>query len=116
MDSYYRYFAWSLVNPPVLLLMIRYDIAPRRTIEPIFKHVYADESTPKMPAQRLGLLFGIFAMGALHNLEVPPDDSAAGEYMQVAKTCLVKGDFMTKNTIAGVQTLVCHSIRSSTSS
>ncbi len=44
-------------------------------------------------------------MGALYNLELPPDNPQAQDLMQIARTCLVKGDFMTNNTIAGVQTL-----------
>ena len=72
----------------------------------MLSQVYDGHGAPRIPIQRLALLFIILAMGALHNLELLPDDSVAGDYLQLAKTCLVKGDFMTNNTIAGVQTLV----------
>ena len=47
----------------------------------------------------------VLALGTLHNLELSPNDPIADEYVALAKTCLVKDHFLTKNTIAGVQTL-----------
>ena len=44
-------------------------------------------------------------MGALHNLEPPPDDQSADEYISLARDALEAGDFVINNTIAGVQTL-----------
>ena len=57
-------------------------------------------------AQQLALLFIVLAMGALHNLELPPDDPTAGEYLALSRDALEAGDFIINNTIAGVQTLV----------
>ena len=47
------------------------------------------------------------AMGALHSLEASADESLPDEYLNWAKLCLAKADFMTNNTIVGVQCLVC---------
>lgn len=45
-------------------------------------------------------------MGALHNLELPPDDISAEEYLLSSEDCLARGQFMNNNTVPGVQTLV----------
>nr|XP_019009006.1 uncharacterized protein I206_06694 [Kwoniella pini CBS 10737]OCF47787.1 hypothetical protein I206_06694 [Kwoniella pini CBS 10737] len=100
-DSYYRYFGWS------------YEIVSRNSVRKIMEDVYihvggtGDEPRRTMVhAQQLGLLFIVLAMGALHNLELRPDDSSAEEYMQCSEDCLTKGRFMTNNTVAGVETLI----------
>ncbi|ORY30182.1 fungal-specific transcription factor domain-domain-containing protein [Naematelia encephala] len=98
-DSYYRYFAWN------------YNIAPRNVLQPIIDRLYRQLSLHgfTMPAevshQQLALVFAILAMGSLHNLEVAPNDSCAVEYLALSKLCLTKGNFMTHNTLAGVQTI-----------
>lgn len=63
-------------------------------------------SDERPDCQRLALLFIIFAMGALHSLELPPNDPSAEEYLDLAKRSLAKTDFLTHSTIAAVQTLV----------
>lgn len=65
-----------------------------------------DRSSRRAHAQKLALLFAVLAMGALHNLELPPDDHSAEEYVSLARDALEAGDFVVHNTIAGVQTLV----------
>lgn len=56
--------------------------------------------------QALALVFITLAMGALHNLELPPNDPLAEEFFTLAKSALAKGQFMIHHTIAAVQTLV----------
>ncbi|WVR05530.1 hypothetical protein IAU60_002548 [Kwoniella sp. DSM 27419] len=98
-NSYYRYFAWH------------YDIAPLETLQPIFQRIYSiqhslpSQASFKVIPSELALLFIVFAMGALHNLELPPNDPSAEDFCSLAKSCLVKGDFMANTTVAGVQTL-----------
>ncbi|WWC67436.1 uncharacterized protein I206_101344 [Kwoniella pini CBS 10737] len=97
MDSYYRYFAWN------------HDTAPRKFFEPIFDRIFqsiSNKSYRSVHPQQLALLFAILAMGTLQNLELPPNDPTANEYLSLAKGCLTKGDFLNNNTIAGVQTLI----------
>nr|XP_018266019.1 uncharacterized protein I303_02397 [Kwoniella dejecticola CBS 10117]OBR88177.1 hypothetical protein I303_02397 [Kwoniella dejecticola CBS 10117] len=97
MDSYYRYFAWN------------HDTAPRKFFEPIFDRIFksiASKTYRAVHPQQLALLFAILAMGTLQNLELPPNDPTADEYLSLAKGCLTKGDFLNNNTIAGVQTLI----------
>lgn len=60
----------------------------------------------KNDVQQLALLFALLALGASHNLEFSPDDPIAEDYCEAARACLVKGNFMTHSTLAGVQTLV----------
>lgn len=55
--------------------------------------------------QRLALLFIVYALGALHSLELPPNDPSGEEYLGLAKRCLAEGDFLGHCTIAGVQAL-----------
>lgn len=86
--------------------------APRPTLQKIFEEAYSPRAFDPAPNclrqvghQRLALLFIVFALGALHSLELPPNDPSAEEYFSLAKTCLAKGDFMRNNTLAGVQAL-----------
>lgn len=44
-------------------------------------------------------------MGTLYNLELAPNDPISEEFVELARTCLVKDHFLVKNTLAGVQTL-----------
>ena len=61
---------------------------------------------------QLALLFAVFAMGAHHCLEYPPNDPIVEEYIQLAKRCLSLGNFLEKNTIPGLQALVRYLLRS----
>ncbi|WVQ68695.1 uncharacterized protein L199_006904 [Kwoniella botswanensis] len=100
-DCYYRYFGWS------------YEIVSRVSTKRVVENVYRYITGPnqefrhtKIQYQELGLLFIVLAMGALHNLELRPDDASAAEYMLCSEDCLTKGNFMTNNTVAGVQTVI----------
>ena len=87
--------------------------APRPTLQGIFDDVYTlplsfsppSSSLRRIGYQRLALLFIVFALGAVHSLEVSPTDSSSESYLSLAKRCLSKGDFMRNNTVAGVQAL-----------
>ncbi|WWC87416.1 uncharacterized protein L201_002305 [Kwoniella dendrophila CBS 6074] len=97
MDSYYRYFAWN------------HDTAPRKFFQPVFDRIFeciSKNTFKSVHPQQLALLFAILAMGTLQNLELPPNDPSADEYLALSKGCLTKGDFLNNNTIAGVQTLI----------
>lgn len=73
-----------------------------------FPHQKPDKA---FDAQKLGLLFIVLALGATHNLELSPNDQIAEDFCTSARNCLTKGHFMTRNTLAGVQTLVSLSPR-----
>jgi hypothetical protein len=62
----------------------------------------------RIDVQQLATLFAVLALGASHNLELSPDDQIAEDYCESARNCLVRGNFMTHSTLAGVQTLVGH--------
>lgn len=92
-------------------LTLSFDVAPRTTVQPWFDQLYAYkagrwQAGERVDCQRLALVFIILAMGALHSLELPPNDPSAEEYLDLAKRSLAKTDFLTHSTLAGVQTLV----------
>nr|KIR83485.1 hypothetical protein I308_06147 [Cryptococcus tetragattii IND107] len=97
-ESYYRYFAWH------------YNVVPWQTFQPIFDRAYRKEMpiNRKVGAQELALLYIILAMGALHNLELPPNDPIAEEYSTLSKICLAKGEFMIHCTTVGIMALHKH--------
>ncbi|KAK6909911.1 hypothetical protein L486_00437 [Kwoniella mangroviensis CBS 10435] len=98
-DCYYRYFAWH------------FDIVPRAYFQPMFNRMYlavvntGRGQQPKVAPQELGLVYIVFAMGALHSLELRPNDPLAENYCNLAKICLAKADFLVNTTLAGVQAL-----------
>lgn len=65
-----------------------------------------EDISTRIHIHQLALLFAIFAMGAHHCLEYPPNDPIVEEYIKLAKCCLSQGDFLVKNTIPGLQALV----------
>lgn len=62
-------------------------------------------SAVRVDVQELALLFIIMAFGALHNLELPPNDPVAEEYALLSKSALAKTDFMTNSSLTTIQTL-----------
>lgn len=91
----------------LIIELCRHDAAPRSSFQPLFDKLYTDLVKSSLHPQQLALIYVILAMGTLHNLELPPNDESAEEYLGLAKGCLMKGDFLNNNTIAGVRTLVC---------
>lgn len=87
-----------------------HDPAPRRTFQPIFDRVYASLLEPRpensVHLQQLALVYMLLAMGTVHNIELPPHDESAEEYLALAQAAMTKGNFMNHATIAGLQTLV----------
>lgn len=57
-------------------------------------------------AQEIALVFIIIAQGTMFNIEMANDDSSVEEWLQLSERALVKGDFLSNNTVAGLQTLV----------
>lgn len=60
----------------------------------------------RISPQELALVFMLMAVGALHNLELLPNDQLSEELFALAKKALSKGKFLDHNTLAGVRTLV----------
>ncbi|KAK7222982.1 hypothetical protein V2G26_010985 [Clonostachys chloroleuca] len=96
-ESYFRSFAWNLT--PIT----------RPAFDALFGRVYSSTGTndifKRIHLHHLSLLFAIFAMGAHHCLEYPPNDPIVEEYIKLAKCCLSQGGFLVKNTIPGLQAL-----------
>ncbi|WWC88880.1 uncharacterized protein L201_003795 [Kwoniella dendrophila CBS 6074] len=95
-ECYFRYFAWH------------FDVVPRQSFKPIFDRIYSavmSSQQQRVVSQELALLYIILALGALHSLELRPNDPSAENYCNLSKACLAKGDFLVHTTLAGVQTL-----------
>lgn len=46
------------------------------------------------------------AQGTMFNIEMPNCDESAEEWLHLSERALVKGDFLSNNMVAGLQTLV----------
>ncbi|EPE06816.1 hypothetical protein F503_03243 [Ophiostoma piceae UAMH 11346] len=97
-ESYYRYCAWH------------HDVAPKARMEETFARVYSFvnggvSSSQPVNFQEVALVFMIMSKGTAYNIELPNDDPSAEEWQHLSEMALVKGDFLSNNTIAGVQTL-----------
>ncbi|CAK7207518.1 hypothetical protein SEUCBS139899_010328 [Sporothrix eucalyptigena] len=97
-ESYYRYCAWH------------HDVAPKPRFQETFARVYSfvtPGTTPTAPInfQEVALVFMIMSKGTDYNIEMPADDPSAEEWQHLSEMALVKGNFLSNNTLAGVQTL-----------
>lgn len=61
--------------------------------------------SPVLFVHQLALVFVVFAMGAIHHLELVPDDPLAEECLAASRACLTKGSFLVYNTVPAVQAL-----------
>ncbi|KAJ8113234.1 hypothetical protein OPT61_g4591 [Boeremia exigua] len=94
-NCYYRYCAWH------------HDVAPRDRFEKIFDRVYAHSNEPsrRINAQELALVFIILAQGNVFNIEIASNPTIPEELLHLSELALMKGNFLSNNTVAGVQTL-----------
>jgi hypothetical protein len=85
-----------------------HDVAPRDRFEKTFDRVYAlaNEPSRRVNAQELALVFIILAQGNVFNIEIASDPTVPEELLRLSELALIKGDFLSTNTVAGVQTLV----------
>ncbi|KAK2600059.1 hypothetical protein QQS21_005223 [Conoideocrella luteorostrata] len=97
-ESYYRYCAWH------------HDVAPKASFEETFDRVFkrAENVSPSLPInpQEIALVFIIMAQGTMFNIEMPNCDSSAENWLHHSERALVKGEFLSNNTVAGLQTLM----------
>ena len=88
-----------------------HDVAPKSWFTTTFERVYslANGTQPRasrLNSQEIALVFIVLAQGTLFNIEMPMYDSTAEIWLHLSEQALVKGDFMTNYTLAGIQTLV----------
>ena len=87
-----------------------HDVAPKTTFEKTFNRVYtlleAHSVSPPVDPQEIALVFIIMAQGTMFNIETADNDSSAEELLHLSESALVRGDFLSNNTVAGLQTLV----------
>lgn len=56
--------------------------------------------------QEIALVFIVIAKGIVFNIELPMGDASAEAFLHLSEQALVEGDFLSNNTVAGLQTLV----------
>lgn len=87
-----------------------HDVAPKVWFEKTFDRVYkrAEGGSSQSPVnpQEIALVFIIMAQGTLFNIEMPNFDSSAEDWLHLSERALVKGEFLSNNMVAGLQTLV----------
>ena len=92
-----------------ILTRSSHDVAPRGRFEKTFDRVYnvTEDSSRRVNAQELALVFIVLAQGNVFNIEIASDPAVPEELLHLSEMALMKGDFLSKNTVAGIQTLVC---------
>lgn len=94
-----------------MLTSVSHNVVPEPNFAKTFGRVYTasrgEACTPKLNAQEIALVFIILAQGTRYNLEMPSNDPSVVEWVRLAEIALVKGQFLSNNMVAGVQTLVC---------
>jgi len=97
-----------------LLTKSSHDVAPKpafeKTFGRVFKRAESGSTSPHINAQEIALVFIIMAQGTMFNIEMPNCDSSAKEWLRLSERALVKGEFLSNNTLAGLQTLVSSTI------
>ena len=87
-----------------------HDVAPKPRFEKTFERVYSLSEgaflSPRINAQEIALVLIILAQGTMFNIEMPTHDSSAEEWLHLSERALVKGEFLSNNTLPGLQTLV----------
>lgn len=87
-----------------------HDVAPKGPFEKTFDRVYtrAERGSSSHPInpQEIALVFIIMAQGTMFNIEMPDCDSSAEDWLHLSERALVKGNFLSNNMVAGLQTLV----------
>lgn len=91
-----------------------HDVAPKgpfeKTFERVYQHAESGFSSPPINPQDIALVFIIMAQGTVFNIEMPNCDSSTEEWLHLSERALVKGEFLSNNMVAGLQTLVSFQI------
>lgn len=102
-----------VTKPEKKLTSPSHDVAPKGPFEKTFDRVYkraeSGSSSPPINPQEIALVFIIMAQGTMFNIEMPDCDSSAEDWLHLSERALVKGHFLSNNTVAGLQTLVSES-------
>jgi len=119
-DCYFRHFSWQWVQARRLyhpdeadltatLWFHSYNICPRPSFEPTLNATLDAQSSSseiRVNPQQIALIYIVLAVGTLFNLEVLPHHPSANRYFRLSQQSLCKGDFLNRNTVAGLQTVV----------
>lgn len=91
-----------------------HDVAPITPFKETFNRVYTLSDgyslSPPVNPQEIALVYIIMAQGTMFNIEMPNYDPSAEDWLHLSERALVKGDFLSNNMVAGLQTLVSSEI------
>ncbi|KAA8642659.1 Zn(II)2Cys6 transcription factor [Aspergillus tanneri] len=86
-----------------------HDVAPKPAFQRTFDRVYQlsdkDTLSPSVNPQEIALVYIVMAQGTMYNIEMPNYDSSAEDWLHLSERALVKGNFLSNNMVAGLQTL-----------
>lgn len=87
-----------------------HPISEKDFYETIYQSVYPldEEFHEPLSGHGLSVFFGVLALGALLDLDLPAHSSDAMQYYQVARAALSLESVLEQQTILGIQALVCH--------
>jgi hypothetical protein len=76
--------------------------------ESVYRPIYDQSATPQEPlsAHNLAVLFLVFALGSLLNLDAPPHSPQAMQFYQLGRASLALESVLEEHSIAGIQALV----------
>lgn len=101
--------AWTLVEAYYRFCSWHHDVAPKDSFKKTFDRVYTlsnkDSLSAPVSPQELALVFIIMAQGTMYNIEMPSHDPSAEEWLSLSEQALIKGNFLSNNMVAGLQTL-----------
>lgn len=91
-----------------------HDVVPKASFQKTFDRVYTLTNADLLPAtvnpQEIALVFIIMAQGTMYNIEMPSHDPSAEYWLRLSERALIKGNFLSNNMVAGLQTLVSFSM------
>ncbi|SPO00337.1 uncharacterized protein DNG_03182 [Cephalotrichum gorgonifer] len=87
-----------------------HDVAPKawfkKTFDRVYKRAEGGHAHPPINPQDIALVFIIMAQGTIFNIELPYFDPSVEDWLHLSERALVKGDILSNNMVAGLQTLL----------
>ncbi|KIM27212.1 hypothetical protein M408DRAFT_330132 [Serendipita vermifera MAFF 305830] len=94
-DCYYLRAAWEM-NP----------VLRGRFIRDYFVPCYENQFNSGLTLQEYALIYSVYALGMLHNPEVPNYRQLAAKYAALSRACLAVGDFISSTSLCVIDTLL----------
>lgn len=94
-DCYYLRASWQLC-----------PVTRQRLVRDYFAPCYEKPLPASVTLQDFGLLYSVFALGMIHNPEVPNHGQLAAKYTSLSRACLAVGDFITNTSLSAIDALL----------